>query len=178
MADLRRGRRPGLSIISARRRRPLAKVASIAPVVDHAAHAEDGRDVYGRSGVGPAVRRSDNERATDFDPADARRFSISYPGEPYPPRRVADACKSLIRQIPAVGGRCRLPRGRRSTPMAACRTRSTSRMVGCPMRSAPRRNIRPPMVPPAKSTGRTGMSSAGPSGCAFRPTCSMRRPGM
>jgi len=82
--------------------RPLAKIASVAPVVDHAAHV---MDVTFRVDPGPIA--SFGEATMNgphaFDPAIARSFLYIYPGEPYSPRAIEDA-RNSIREIPAVGG--------------------------------------------------------------------------
>ena len=82
--------------------RPLAKVASIAPVVDHAAHVMDVTFTVDPGPVAPFGEATMNG-PHDFDPAIARSFLYIYPGEPYSPQAVADA-RNSIRQIPAVGG--------------------------------------------------------------------------
>ncbi len=82
--------------------RPLAKVVSIAPVVDHAAHVMDVTFTVDPGPIAPFGEATMNG-PHDFDPAIARSFLYIYPGEPYSPQAVADA-RNSIRQIPAVGG--------------------------------------------------------------------------
>ena len=82
--------------------RPLAKVQSIVPVVDHAAHVMDvtvSTDPGPIAPFGEATMKGPNS----FDPAIARSFLYIQPGDPYSPRALEDA-KTRIRQIPAVGG--------------------------------------------------------------------------
>ena len=82
--------------------RPLAKVQSIAPVVDHAAHT---MDVTLTMDPGPVATFGEATMfgPKDFDPAIARSFLYIEPGDPYSPRALADA-RTSIQQIPAVGG--------------------------------------------------------------------------
>ncbi len=82
--------------------RPLAKVQSIAPVVDHAAHVID---VTVTADPGPVAPFGEATMTgpDSFDPAIARSFLYIQPGDPYSPRAVQDA-RTSIRQIPAVGG--------------------------------------------------------------------------
>jgi translocation and assembly module TamA len=82
--------------------RPLAKVASIAPVVDHAAHVMDVTFTVDPGPVAPFGEATMNG-PHNFNPAIARSFLYIYPGEPYSPLAVAGA-RNSIRQIPAVGG--------------------------------------------------------------------------
>ena len=82
--------------------RPLAKVASIAPVVDHAAHVMDVTFTVDPGPIAPFGEATMNG-PHNFDPAIARSFLYIHPGEPYSPLAVADA-RNTIRQIPAVGG--------------------------------------------------------------------------
>ena len=82
--------------------RPLAKVQSIVPVVDHAAHVMEvtvSADPGPIAPFGEATMNGPNS----FDPAIARSFLYIQPGDPYSPRALEDA-KTSIRQIPAVGG--------------------------------------------------------------------------
>jgi len=82
--------------------RPLARVASVAPVVDHAAHV---MDVTFTIDPGPVA--SFGEATMNgphaFNPAIARSFLYIQPGDPYSPRAIEDA-RNTIRQVPAVGG--------------------------------------------------------------------------
>ncbi len=82
--------------------RPLAKVQSIAPVVDHAA---DLMDVTVTADPGPVAPfgEATMKGPSTFDPAIARSFLYIQPGDPYSPRALDDA-RTSIRQIPAVGG--------------------------------------------------------------------------
>jgi len=82
--------------------RPLAKVQSIAPVVDHAAQV---MDVSVTADPGPVAPFGDAtmKGPESFDPGIARSFLYIQPGDPYSPRAVQDA-RTSIRQIPAVGG--------------------------------------------------------------------------
>ena len=82
--------------------RPLAKVASIAPVVDHAAHVMDVTFTVDPGPVAPFGEATMNG-PHDFDPAIARSFLYIEPGDPYSPQAIEDA-RNSIRQIPAVGG--------------------------------------------------------------------------
>ena len=82
--------------------RPLAKIQSIAPVVDH---AQNVMDVTVTAASGPIAQFGEatiNGPQT-FDPAIVRSFLYIYPGDPYSPAAVADA-RNSIREIPAVGG--------------------------------------------------------------------------
>ena len=80
---------------------PLAKVQSIAPVVDH---ASDVMDVTFTVEPGPAARFGEATLIgpKHFDPAIVRSFLYIQPGDPYSPQALADA-KTSIREIPAVG---------------------------------------------------------------------------
>jgi translocation and assembly module TamA len=82
--------------------RPLAKVQSIVPVVDHPAQV---MDVTVTADPGPIAQfgEATMKGPDSFDPAIARSFLYIEPGDPYSPRAVQDA-KTSIRQIPAVGG--------------------------------------------------------------------------
>ena len=82
--------------------RPFAKVASIAPVVDHAAHMMEVTFTLDPGAVAPFGEATMNG-PHDFNPAIARSFLYIHPGDPYSPKAIEDARKS-IRQIPAVGG--------------------------------------------------------------------------
>ena len=82
--------------------RPLAKVASVVPVVDHAAHVMDVTFTIDPGPIatfGEATMNGPN----NFNPAIARSFLYIHPGDPYSPRAIEDA-RNTIRQIPAVGG--------------------------------------------------------------------------
>jgi translocation and assembly module TamA len=82
--------------------RPLAKVQSIAPTVDHAAQV---MDVIVTADPGPVAPFGEATMTgpESFDPGIARSFLYIQPGDPYSPRAVQDA-RTSIRQIPAVGG--------------------------------------------------------------------------
>ncbi len=82
--------------------RPLAKVASIAPVVDH---AHDWMDVVITVDPGPIAPFGEAtlNGPKDFSPSIVRSFLYIQPGDPYSPRALDDA-RNSIRQIPAVGG--------------------------------------------------------------------------
>jgi translocation and assembly module TamA len=82
--------------------RPLAKVQSIAPTVDHAAQV---MDVIVTADPGPVAPFGEATMTgpESFDPGIARSFLYIQPGDPYSPRGVQDA-RTSIRQIPAVGG--------------------------------------------------------------------------
>ncbi len=82
--------------------RPLAKVASLAPVVDHAAHVMDVTFTIDPGPIAPFGEATMNG-PNNFDPAIARSFLYIHPGDPYSPRAIEDA-RNTIRQIPAVGG--------------------------------------------------------------------------
>ena len=82
--------------------RPLAKIQSVAPIVDH---AQDIMDVTIMSAPGPIAPFGEatiNGPQT-FDPAIVRSFLYIHPGDPYSPAAIADA-RNSIREIPAVGG--------------------------------------------------------------------------
>ena len=81
--------------------RPLAKVQSIAPVVDHAA---DSMDLALTVDPGPVARFGEATIVgpQHFDPDIVRSFLYIQPGDPYSPQALAEAKKS-IREIPAVG---------------------------------------------------------------------------
>jgi translocation and assembly module TamA len=82
--------------------RPLAKVQSIVPIVDHAAQV---MDVTVTADPGPVAPFGEAPMTgpESFDPGIARSFLYIQPGDPYSPRAVQDA-RTSIRQIPAVGG--------------------------------------------------------------------------
>ena len=82
--------------------RPLAKIQSVAPVVDH---AQDIMDVTIMAAPGPIAPFGEAtiHGPQTFDPAIVRSFLYIHPGDPYSPAAVADA-RNSIRQIPAVGG--------------------------------------------------------------------------
>jgi translocation and assembly module TamA len=82
--------------------RPLAKIQSVAPVVDH---AQDVMDVTIMAAPGPIAPFGEAtiKGPQTFDPAIVRSFLYIHPGDPYSPAAIADA-RNSIRQIPAVGG--------------------------------------------------------------------------
>ena len=82
--------------------RPLAKIQSIAPVVDHAQNVMDVTVTAAPGPIAPFGEATINGPHT-FDPAIVRSFLYIYPGDPYSPAAVADA-RNSIREIPAVGG--------------------------------------------------------------------------
>ena len=82
--------------------RPLAKIQSIAPVVDHAQNVMDVTVTAAPGPIAPFGEATINGPQT-FDPAIVRSFLYIYPGDPYSPAAVADA-RNSIREIPAVGG--------------------------------------------------------------------------
>ena len=81
---------------------PFAKVGSIAPVVDHAAHVMDLVLTVDPGPIAP-FGEATMVGPRDFNPAIARSFLYIQPGEPYSPQALEHA-RSTIRQIPAVGG--------------------------------------------------------------------------
>ena len=82
--------------------RPLAKIQSVAPVVDHAQDIMDVSITAAPGPVAPFGEATINGPQT-FDPAIVRSFLYIHPGDPYSPAAIADA-RNSIRQIPAVGG--------------------------------------------------------------------------
>ena len=80
---------------------PLAKIQSIAPVVDHAAHM---MDVTVTAAPGPVAPFGEATIVgpQHFDPAIVRSFLTIQPGDPYSPQALAEA-KTSLREIPAVG---------------------------------------------------------------------------
>ncbi|HEV7479456.1 MAG TPA: BamA/TamA family outer membrane protein, partial [Roseiarcus sp.] len=82
--------------------RPLAKIQSVAPVVDHAQDVMDVTIIAASGPIAPFGEATIKGPQT-FDPAIVRSFLYIHPGDPYSPAAIADARKS-IREIPAVGG--------------------------------------------------------------------------
>ncbi|MBV8797272.1 MAG: BamA/TamA family outer membrane protein [Hyphomicrobiales bacterium] len=82
--------------------RPLAKIQSVVPVVDHAQDIMDLTVTAAPGPVAPFGEATINGPQT-FDPAIVRSFLYIQPGDPYSPAAIADA-RNSIRQIPAVGG--------------------------------------------------------------------------
>jgi translocation and assembly module TamA len=82
--------------------RPLAKVQSVAPVVDHALYIMDLTLTAAPGPIAP-FGEATIEGPQTFDPAIVRSYLYIHPGDPYSPAAIADARKS-IREIPAVGG--------------------------------------------------------------------------
>ena len=82
--------------------RPLAKIQSVAPVVDHAQDVMDVTLTVDPGAIAPFGEATIHGPQT-FDPAIVRSFLYIHPGDPYTPAAIADA-RNSIRQIPAVGG--------------------------------------------------------------------------
>jgi translocation and assembly module TamA len=82
--------------------RPLAKIQSVAPVVDHAQDIMDVSIMVAPGPIAPFGEATINGPQT-FDPAIVRSFLYIHPGDPYSPAAIADA-RNSIREIPAVGG--------------------------------------------------------------------------
>jgi translocation and assembly module TamA len=82
--------------------RPLAKIQSVGPVVDH---AQDVMDVTIMAAPGPIAPFGEAtiKGPQPFDPTIVRSFLYFHPGDPYSPAAIADA-RNSIREIPAVGG--------------------------------------------------------------------------
>jgi translocation and assembly module TamA len=82
--------------------RPLAKIQSVTPVVDHAL---DIMDVTISVAPGPIAPFGEAtiEGPQTFDPSIVRSYLYIHPGDPYSPAAIADA-RNTIREIPAVGG--------------------------------------------------------------------------
>jgi translocation and assembly module TamA len=82
--------------------RPLAKIQSVAPVVDH---AQDVMDVTIVAAPGPVALFGEAtiHGPQTFDPAIVRSFLYIHPGDPYSPAAIANA-RNSVREIPAVGG--------------------------------------------------------------------------
>ncbi len=82
--------------------RPLAKIQSVAPIVDHAQDIMDLTVTVAPGPIAPFGEATINGPQT-FDPAIVRSFLYIHPGDPYSPTAIADA-RNSIREIPAVGG--------------------------------------------------------------------------
>ena len=82
--------------------RPLAKIQSVAPVVDHAQAVMDVTIMAAPGPIAPFGEATIHGPQT-FDPAIVRSFLYIHPGDPYSPAAIADA-RNSIREIPAVGG--------------------------------------------------------------------------
>ena len=82
--------------------RPLAKIQSVAPVVDHAQAVMDLTVTAAPGPIAPFGEATISGPQT-FDPSIVRSFLYIHPGDPYSPAAIADA-RNSIRQIPAVGG--------------------------------------------------------------------------
>jgi translocation and assembly module TamA len=82
--------------------RPLAKIQSVTPIVDHAL---DIMDVTISVAPGPIAPFGEAtiEGPQTFDPSIVRSYLYIHPGDPYSPAAIADA-RNSIREIPAVGG--------------------------------------------------------------------------
>jgi translocation and assembly module TamA len=81
--------------------RPLAKVQSVAPVVDHAAEMMDVTFTVAPGPVAP-FGEATIVGPEGFDPAIVRSFVYIQPGDLYSPQALAET-RTSIRQIPAVG---------------------------------------------------------------------------
>jgi len=82
--------------------RPLAKIQSVSPVVDHAQDIMDVTIIAAPGPIAPFGEATIHGPQT-FDPAIVRSFLYIHPGDPYSPAAIADA-RTSIRAIPAVGG--------------------------------------------------------------------------
>ena len=82
--------------------RPLAKIQSVAPVVDHAQDVMDVSISVAPGAIAPFGEATIHGPQT-FDPSIVRSFLYIHPGDPYSPAVIADA-RNSIREIPAVGG--------------------------------------------------------------------------
>jgi translocation and assembly module TamA len=83
------------------RSRPLARIATIAPVVDHPAHAMD-LTLTVDPGPVAAIGAITLTGPKSFDPLIARSFLYLKPGQPYSPAALANARQDM-RLLPAVG---------------------------------------------------------------------------
>jgi translocation and assembly module TamA len=100
-ADSIRGAEARIVDFYRQRSRPLARVAKIAPVVDHPAHAMDLTLVVDPgpvAAIGPITMTGPKT----FDPLVARSFLYLKPGDPYSPTALANA-KTDMRGVPAIG---------------------------------------------------------------------------
>jgi translocation and assembly module TamA len=100
-ADAIRGAEARIVDFYRSRSRPLARIAKIAPVVDHPAHAMD-LTLTVEPGPVAAIGPIAMTGPKSFDPLIARSFLYLKPGDPYSPAALANA-KQDMRQIPAVG---------------------------------------------------------------------------
>ena len=82
--------------------RPLAKILSVAAVVDHAREIMDVTINAAPGPIAPFGEATIHGPQT-FDPAIVRSFLYIQPGDPYSPAAIANA-RNSIREIPAVGG--------------------------------------------------------------------------
>jgi translocation and assembly module TamA len=82
--------------------RPLAKIQSVAPVVDHALDTMDLTVAVAPGPIAP-FGEATIEGPQTFDPVIVRSYLYIHPGDPYSPAAIADA-RNSIREIPAVGG--------------------------------------------------------------------------
>jgi translocation and assembly module TamA len=82
--------------------RPLAKIQSVAPVVDHAQNIMNLTVIVVPGPIAPFGEATINGPQS-FDPSIVRSFFYIHPGDPYSPAAIADA-RNSIRQIPAAGG--------------------------------------------------------------------------
>ncbi len=100
-ADAIRGAEARIVDFYRSRSRPLARIAKIAPVVDHPAHAMDltlNVDPGPVAAIGPITMTGPKT----FDPLIARSFLYLKPGDPYSPAALSNA-KQDMRAIPAIG---------------------------------------------------------------------------
>lgn len=100
-ADAIRGAQARIVDFYRSRSRPLARIARIAPVVDHPAHAMDLTltvDPGPAATIGPITMTGPKT----FDPLIARSFLYLKPGDPYSPAALSNARQDM-RAIPAIG---------------------------------------------------------------------------
>ena len=100
-ADAIRGAEARIVDFYRSRSRPLARIAKIAPVVDHPANAMDLTLVVDPgpvAAIGPITMTGPKT----FDPLIARSFLYLKPGDPYSPAALSNARQDM-RQIPAIG---------------------------------------------------------------------------
>ncbi|HXT07572.1 MAG TPA: BamA/TamA family outer membrane protein [Roseiarcus sp.] len=100
-ADAIRGAEARIVDFYRSRSRPLARIAKVAPVVDHPAHAMDLTLVVDPGPVA-AIGPIKLSGPKSFDPLIARSFLYLKPGDPYSPAALSDARQDM-RQLPAVG---------------------------------------------------------------------------
>ena len=100
-ADAIRGAEARIVDFYRSRSRPLARIAKIAPVVDHPAYAMDLTLVV-EPGPVAAIGPITMTGPKSFDPLIARSFLYLKPGDPYSPAALSNA-KQDMRQVPAIG---------------------------------------------------------------------------